>query len=61
MKSKIWRLTFFEKYFTIEKLWDGLPVFQKHEVQMHLKGSVDFASSRIIYENVGYDNTLIGS
>ena len=34
----------FEKFFITEKLWDGLPVFQKqwkHDVQMRLRRPVD--------------------
>ena len=30
IKLKIWRVTFFFFKFTTEKLWDGLPVFQKY-------------------------------
>ena len=37
IKFKIWRVTFLKSFFTTEKLLDGLPVFRKKNVQMHLR------------------------
>ena len=39
IKLKIWRVAFF-KFFTTEKLWVGLPVFQKYQVHMHVRWPV---------------------
>ena len=50
IKFKIWRVTFWKSFFTVKKIWDGLPVFTQetiYHVRIEMKTQFDSLNSHV--------------